>query len=106
MVRFLLYDVNPGEGFNLRRDVYLRAASFVKSLNEIDEKSEWTLVLPPWGPLYHWKRRHLEREGISWSEFFDLKAMSEYVSVMEFDDYLSGKEDNTKQKIAFRHTGG
>lgn len=27
--RYLLYEVNPGEGFNLRRDVYLRVANLV-----------------------------------------------------------------------------
>ena len=32
-VRYILYDVNPGEGFNLRRDVYMRMAVFVKKLN-------------------------------------------------------------------------
>jgi len=26
--RYILYDVNPGEGFNLRRDVYMRLAVF------------------------------------------------------------------------------
>ncbi|XP_047739291.1 GDP-fucose protein O-fucosyltransferase 2-like [Hyalella azteca] len=30
---YLLYSVNIGEGFNLRRDVYLRFATFVHSLN-------------------------------------------------------------------------
>ena len=28
--RYILYDVNPGEGFNLRRDVYMRMAVFVR----------------------------------------------------------------------------
>lgn len=31
--RFLLYDVNPAEGFNLKRDVYIRMAKLVKILN-------------------------------------------------------------------------
>ncbi|OQV20837.1 GDP-fucose protein O-fucosyltransferase 2 [Hypsibius exemplaris] len=91
--RFILYDVNPGEGFNLRRDVYLRAAVFVKALNVNDEKSEWTLVLPPWGPLYHWKRRDLNQEGLPWTLFFDLQSFNEYVPVMEFDDYLSERKE-------------
>ncbi|XP_051478701.1 GDP-fucose protein O-fucosyltransferase 2 isoform X2 [Apus apus] len=30
--RYLLYDVNPPEGFNLRRDVYVRIASLLKTL--------------------------------------------------------------------------
>ena len=28
--KYILYDVNPGEGFNLRRDVYMRMAVFVR----------------------------------------------------------------------------
>ena len=47
--RYILYDVNPSEGFNLRRDVYVRAACFVKKLNEFDKQYQWNLVLPPWG---------------------------------------------------------
>lgn len=32
--RYLLYDVNPGEGFNLRRDVYMRVANTVRQLRQ------------------------------------------------------------------------
>uniref|UniRef100_A0A915NS61 Uncharacterized protein n=1 Tax=Meloidogyne floridensis TaxID=298350 RepID=A0A915NS61_9BILA len=32
--RFLLYSVNRGEGFNLRRDVYMRVANVVRQLRE------------------------------------------------------------------------
>lgn len=41
--RYLLYDINPGEGFNLRRDVYMRIASLVKNLRK---HGDWTLVGP------------------------------------------------------------
>ena len=34
--RYLLYDCNPGEGFNLRRDVYIRITNLVRQLNEAD----------------------------------------------------------------------
>ena len=57
--RYILYDVNPGEGFNLRRDVYMRMAVFVKKLNKTFPNSYWVLVLPPWGHLYHWQSRQL-----------------------------------------------
>jgi hypothetical protein len=30
--RYLLYNVNNGEGFNLRRDVYIRIATMVSNL--------------------------------------------------------------------------
>ena len=35
LFRYILYDVNPGEGFNLRRDVFMRMAVLVKKLNEL-----------------------------------------------------------------------
>ncbi len=76
--------MNPGEGFNLRRDVYMRVANLVKKLNE-DEV--WTLVLPPWGPLYHWKSP-LEQANVPWVTFFDLHSLSRHVPVIEFDQYL------------------
>ncbi|KAK3596005.1 hypothetical protein CHS0354_032523 [Potamilus streckersoni] len=84
--RYLLYDVNPGEGFNLRRDVYIRVANLVKVLNE-DEP--WILVLPPWGRLYHWQTRELGAQiKIPWSTFFDLESLRKHIPVIEFEDYL------------------
>ncbi|XP_060590227.1 GDP-fucose protein O-fucosyltransferase 2-like [Ruditapes philippinarum] len=85
-VRYLLYDVNPGEGFNLRRDVYMRVANLVKFLNE-DEP--WVLVLPPWGKLYHWQSTHLSSQTkIKWENFFDINSLAMHVPVIEFEDYL------------------
>ncbi|XP_022313246.2 GDP-fucose protein O-fucosyltransferase 2-like [Crassostrea virginica] len=84
-VRYLLYDVNPGEGFNLRRDVYMRVANLVLELNK---EEPWVLVLPPWGRLYHWKSPDLEQIKIPWSTFFDLPSLREHIPVIEFDEYL------------------
>lgn len=83
--RYLLYDVNPGEGFNLRRDVYMRVTNLVKELNK---EEPWVLVLPPWGRLYHWKSPDLEQIKIPWSTFFDLPSLREHVPVIEFEEYL------------------
>ena len=85
--RYLLYDVNPGEGFNLRRDVYIRMANLVKFLNE-DEP--WILVLPPWGRLYHWQSPTITNSKIPWSKFFDLDSLRKLIPVIEFTDYLKG----------------
>ncbi|PVD37980.1 hypothetical protein C0Q70_00582 [Pomacea canaliculata] len=83
--RYLLYDVNPGEGFNLRRDVYMRIANLVRNLND---HAPWILVLPPWGRLYHWKSRHLEQVRLPWSLFFDLSSLRKFVPVLEFEEFL------------------
>ena len=42
--RYIFYDVNPGEGFNLRRDVFMRVAVMVKNLNVASKLYKYTLV--------------------------------------------------------------
>ena len=110
-IRYILYDVNPGEGFNLRRDVYMRMAVFVKKLNKAFPSFYWTLVLPPWGHLYHWQSRQLGHQvrhcnanammiilrsqvRIPWAKFFDLASLQLYVPVIEFHEWkkLTGGE--------------
>lgn len=86
--RYLLYEVNPGEGFNLRRDVYMRMANLVKVLND-DVNSWWTLVLAPWSRLYHWRSNVLQQQ-IPWGTFFDIDSLSRHVPVMEFVEFLNG----------------
>ncbi|XP_078490161.1 fut13 protein [Ciona intestinalis] len=89
--RYLLYDCNPGEGFNLRRDVYMRVANLVKSLRESKscKGDDWVLVLPPWGRIsYHWKEHGMEQSLLPWSMFFNVKSMSGFVPVMEYEDYI------------------
>ncbi|KAK2713867.1 GDP-fucose protein O-fucosyltransferase 2-like isoform X2 [Artemia franciscana] len=79
---YLFYDVNPGEGFNLRRDVYLRVAALNNILN-------CTLVLPPWDHLYHWQSNSLNFQGkLPWSKFFDLKQLGRYTKLVEFESFV------------------
>jgi len=59
MPSYILYDINPPEGFNLRRDVYVRLAVFLKRLIERDKEYQWQLVLPPWGNFYENKRLYI-----------------------------------------------
>eukprot|EP00092_Neocalanus_flemingeri_P039386 GFUD01042883.1.p1 GENE.GFUD01042883.1~~GFUD01042883.1.p1 ORF type:complete len:431 (+),score=142.76 GFUD01042883.1:39-1331(+) len=88
-VRYILYDVNPGEGFNLRRDVYMRMAVFVKKLNIAYPDTYWVLVLPPWGHLYHWQSRQLGHQArIPWGDFFSVSSLGQFVPVMEFGDWV------------------
>uniref|UniRef100_A0A4W3HAF9 GDP-fucose protein O-fucosyltransferase 2 n=1 Tax=Callorhinchus milii TaxID=7868 RepID=A0A4W3HAF9_CALMI len=83
---YLLYDVNPPEGFNLRRDVYLRMASLMKTLLK---NEDWVLVLPPWGHLYHWQSPNLEQVRIVWAAFFDVPSLNKNVPVIEYEQYIS-----------------
>ncbi|XP_073502661.1 GDP-fucose protein O-fucosyltransferase 2 isoform X2 [Phyllobates terribilis] len=84
--RYLLYDVNPPEGFNLRRDVYIRMASLLKTLQR---SSDWVLVLPPWGRLYHWQSPDIHQVRIPWAEFFDMHSLSRNIPVIEYEEFLA-----------------
>ncbi|XP_077897330.1 GDP-fucose protein O-fucosyltransferase 2 [Ictidomys tridecemlineatus] len=86
--RYLLYDVNPMEGFNLRRDVYIRVASLLKTLLKTEE---WVLVLPPWGRLYHWQSPDILQDRIPWSEFFDLPSLNKNIPVIEYEHFIEGE---------------
>ncbi|XP_065343379.1 GDP-fucose protein O-fucosyltransferase 2 [Cloeon dipterum] len=88
--RFLLYEINPGEGFNLRRDVYLRMAVLVAHLRALQP---WTLVLPPWSSPYHWRSGHLDQEKVPWFKFFDTDSLSSFVSVIELHEFLKTQEE-------------
>lgn len=87
--RYLLYDVNPPEGFNLRRDVYIRMASLVKTLTK--DGDDWVLVLPPWGRLYHWQSPDIYQLRIPWGEFFSLTSLQVNVPVIEYEEFIAGK---------------
>lgn len=86
--RYLLYDINPPEGFNLRRDVYIRMASLVKTLRR---HSDWVLVLPPWGRLYHWQSPDIHQTRIPWGEFFSLTSLQGNVPVIEYEEFIAGE---------------
>ena len=97
--RFIVYDVNPGEGFNLRRAVYFRVANLVKHM--IDRGEEWVLVLPPWRHLYHWKSYYTPQETLPWKTFFDIPSMNLYVPVIEFTDFLEITGSNSIDHILY-----
>ncbi|KAF8359706.1 pad-2, partial [Pristionchus pacificus] len=81
--RYVLYDVNRGEGFNLRRDVHMRIAIAVKKLREKGVNA--ILVLPPWGGLYHWRD---QKTGVRWSDLFDVPSINSFVPSIEFEEFL------------------
>lgn len=80
--------MNPGEGFNLRRDVYMRVANLVYLLNR---ERPWVLVLPPWVRMWHWRSRDVEQERLKWSAFFDVESLGKHVPVIELEDYIKSK---------------
>ena len=77
--------VPTGEGFNLRRDVHMRAATLVHTMRGAGQN--WVLVLPSWPILYHWKSP-IDHYYTPWESFFDLESLNEFVPSIEFHDYL------------------
>ncbi|MBN3277660.1 OFUT2 fucosyltransferase, partial [Polyodon spathula] len=82
----MLYDVNPPEGFNLRRDVFIRMTSLMKTLLKT---GDWVLVLPPWGRLYHWQSPDIHQIRIPWAEFFDVPSINRNIPVIEYEQFLA-----------------
>lgn len=114
---FLLYDVNPVEGFNLRRDVYIRMAVFVKSLRQHKNYQNTFLVLPPFYQLYHWNIVTTNRyrsnaindeDIVFWNHFFDLESMKFYTQIIDFWEYFEimrdcfGAKSNVRIDYVFR----
>lgn len=96
-----MYDVNPPEGFNLRRDVYIRMASMVKTLRK--EGDDWVLVLPPWGRLYHWQSPNVHQVHIPWGEFFSLTSLQANVPVIEYEEFIAGELGGTDLQLKPHH---
>lgn len=93
--KFLFYDVNPPEGFNLRRDVYMRFAIMLSDARKRG-KTNWNLVLPPWHRLYHW--RSTNGKPTPWRAFFNTDTMNKYIPVTELEDLFSVSK-NKKLKL-------
>ncbi|KFD57727.1 hypothetical protein M514_01397 [Trichuris suis] len=95
--RYLLYEVNPGEGFNLRRDVYMRIASVVRGLRK--RGHNFILVLPPWGASIHWQSSELGfQEKIPWKLWFDIDSLKRFVPKLEAQQSIQFYFSNTFTK--------
>lgn len=86
---YILYDVNISEGFNLRRDVYIRMAVFVRRLRRRKRFRNVRLVLPPWPRLYHWHSHGLAQSDLLWRNFFDLASLRRYAPVLDYDEFVA-----------------
>ena len=67
----------------------MRVAVLVKRLNDLNNGHSYTLVLPPWGRLYHWQSRELgEQIKIPWRKFFNVESINRFVPTVDLDTYL------------------
>lgn len=94
--RFLLYDVNPGEGFNLRRDVYIRIVNTVRQLR--DRGNDFILVLPPWRKLFHWRNLNVE---IPWRDLFNIESLRSFVPVIELDEFIERNGNESLDLVVY-----
>jgi peptide-O-fucosyltransferase len=92
--KLIFYDVNPPEGFNLRRDVYMRFAIMMADARKRG-REDWQLVLPPWHKLYHWRTTNSKSLPQKWSEFFDLDSLKAFAPVVELQDVFSTAKSKT-----------
>jgi len=95
--RYFLYDTKYGEGFNLQREVYPRAAWIVAQMNKrLQAKcgsdrdrpgcERWSLVLPPWCQVMHWES---SPDMLPWASFFDMSILRKTeFPVIEFEEYV------------------
>jgi hypothetical protein len=85
--KFLMYDVGPGERFNMRKAVLTeRVIPLMKHLHKLDPS--WTLVLPPF-------RQFGESTFERWSDMFDvekMKGLLPKMKMMESADYLTWRK--------------
>ncbi|CAH2062485.1 unnamed protein product, partial [Iphiclides podalirius] len=88
-LKFLYYDVNPPEGFNLRRDVYMRFAIMLAEARKAGKKLDWRIVLPPWHRMYHWRTEGKSSQPLPWSAFFDIDSLKSYAPVVELHEVFS-----------------
>lgn len=88
--RYLFYDVNRPEGFNLRRDVYLRFAILAHKMkmSKNEHLNNFYLVLPPWSNLVHWDYSDTP-EHIPWAFYFDLDSLKKFAPVIEMHEFFS-----------------
>ncbi|KAJ0169771.1 hypothetical protein K1T71_014377 [Dendrolimus kikuchii] len=87
--KYIFYDVNPPEGFNLRRDVYMRFAIMLTEAHKRGKIKDWSLVLPPWYNLYHWKSSSHKSKPAPWGHFFDINSLKSYAPVVEMYELFS-----------------
>ncbi|XP_046677614.1 GDP-fucose protein O-fucosyltransferase 2-like [Homalodisca vitripennis] len=99
--RYVLYDVNIGEGFNLKRDVYMRMAMFIQAFAQ-KSKDDWHLVLPPWTRQWHWTTEKLH-VSYQWSDFFDVASLQLYSPVIELDQFYVDWGDLVDEVYILQH---
>ncbi|SPJ10167.1 GDP-fucose protein O-fucosyltransferase 2, putative [Plasmodium sp. DRC-Itaito] len=83
--KYIMYDVNIGEGFNLQKEIFYRLSLVTYNLNKNDNMNIYYLVLPPWCYVTHWKRK--KGNNITWDYFFNTDIMKKVIPIIEYEEY-------------------
>ncbi|KAF7636382.1 hypothetical protein Mgra_00004165 [Meloidogyne graminicola] len=75
----------------------MRIANVIRQLND-EQGYNFTLVLPPWHGIWHWRNSNLR---IPWRELFDIKSLNKFISVIEFDEFIKDKKELTIDSILY-----
>ncbi|GAW80157.1 GDP-fucose protein O-fucosyltransferase 2 [Plasmodium gonderi] len=102
--KYILYDVNIGEGFNLQREVLYRIALVVYYLNQENRNQLHYLVLPPWCYLTHWGRKTYDK--IKWEFFFNLNILKNVIPIMEYSEYEKLFGSHSDYILSYKHIIG
>lgn len=101
VTRYILYDVNGSEGFNLKRDVYMRMSMFVRYLAQ-KSNQDWHLVLPPWSKQWHWSQEE-SQVSYSWHNFFHIPSLQLYSPVIEMEQFYADHGQIVDQVFVLQH---
>ncbi|KAI3378927.1 hypothetical protein SNEBB_010581 [Seison nebaliae] len=82
--KYILYNVKNVEGFNLRRDVFIRITQSIIEWNKNFPDKKISIVLPPFHHISHWNKQ----KNVSWWNFFDKTSMTTITPIYDFlEDY-------------------
>lgn len=101
VTRYVLYDINASEGFNLKRDVYMRMSMFMRHLAK-KSKEDWHLVLPPWSKQWHWSQEQ-GQVSYSWDNFFHVPSLQLYSPVIELEQFYADHGQVVDQVFVLQH---
>ncbi|KYN98384.1 GDP-fucose protein O-fucosyltransferase 2, putative [Plasmodium reichenowi] len=83
--KYIMYDVNIGEGFNLQKEIFYRLSLVIYNLNKKDKLKIYYLVLPPWCYVTHWNRK--KGNNLRWEFFFNTDIMKKVIPIIEYEEY-------------------
>ncbi len=75
---------------------------FFRYSNRETTNTKWTLVLPPWSYLPHWKNEFYDKDlPYNWSQFFDVNSLNHYIPVVELRQFIQKYPNDWKMDVVY-----